>query len=360
MVKIAVYAIALNEAKHVARWAKATAGADIRIVADTGSTDNTMQLLAKYGIKTHSITVSPFRFDDARNASLALVPADVDVCVSLDLDEVPEPEFFDKLREAWQPDTTRAFVFWNTEGDNRWANNNRIHARHGYRWVKPCHEVTVTSMGTVDKEVVVETTVFHKPDNNKSRGQYLPMLKAAIEEDPHDPRMWHYYIRELYFHEKWDEIIERASVFFDGREDTGWNIESAASCRAVGDSYIRLGNREQALHWFLKNVDCASDQLESWFALAHHYYQNQEWQLCWDAANKVNELECGAHYLINESVWKWRCYDLLAVSSWNLNKKGSAKKWARLAMEGAGPNSDNFLRLENNYKTMLEGQTNGM
>ena len=37
--KIAVYAIALNEAKHAKRWAEATKDADIRIVADTGSTD---------------------------------------------------------------------------------------------------------------------------------------------------------------------------------------------------------------------------------------------------------------------------------------------------------------------------------
>jgi len=97
--KIAVYAIALNESKHVARWAKATAGADVRIVADTGSTDNTVQLLNQYRIETYEINVSPFRFDDARNAALALVPADVDVCVSLDMDEVPDPDFFDKIRK---------------------------------------------------------------------------------------------------------------------------------------------------------------------------------------------------------------------------------------------------------------------
>ncbi len=62
---------ALNESKHVARWAKATANAHIRIVADTGSTDNTVQLLNQHRIETYEINVSPFRFDDARNAALA-------------------------------------------------------------------------------------------------------------------------------------------------------------------------------------------------------------------------------------------------------------------------------------------------
>jgi hypothetical protein len=39
--KIAVYTIALNESAHVERWANSAADADYRIVADTGSTDDT-------------------------------------------------------------------------------------------------------------------------------------------------------------------------------------------------------------------------------------------------------------------------------------------------------------------------------
>ncbi len=43
--KIAVYAIALNEEKHVMQWLEATKDADVRLVADTGSTDQTVRLL---------------------------------------------------------------------------------------------------------------------------------------------------------------------------------------------------------------------------------------------------------------------------------------------------------------------------
>jgi glycosyltransferase involved in cell wall biosynthesis len=141
-VKIAVYTIALNEAKHVKRWAEATKGADVRIVLDTGSTDNTYDLLLEHGIEAHRATLSDFRFDVARNTALDLIPADVDVCVSIDMDEVPDPDFFDKIRQAWKPDTTRAWVMWDT--GNIWANNNRVHARHGYRRRYPCHYVIHT------------------------------------------------------------------------------------------------------------------------------------------------------------------------------------------------------------------------
>ncbi len=75
--RIAAYTIALNEEKHVHRWLEATKDADIRVVADTGSTDRTVQLLqGAPNVIVHQISVQPFRFDDARNAALALLPVD--------------------------------------------------------------------------------------------------------------------------------------------------------------------------------------------------------------------------------------------------------------------------------------------
>src|SRR5205807_433889 len=88
--RVAVYAIARDEEAHVARWAASAAGADVRIVVDTGSTDATVSRALSSGIAVHCISVEPFRYDEARNRALDLVPDDVDVCMPLDLDEVLE------------------------------------------------------------------------------------------------------------------------------------------------------------------------------------------------------------------------------------------------------------------------------
>jgi hypothetical protein len=84
--KVVVYAIALNEAMHVDRWAGSAIDTDYRVVADTGSTDGTVERLEKAGVTVHKIAIRPWRFDDARNAALALVPADADVCVTMDME----------------------------------------------------------------------------------------------------------------------------------------------------------------------------------------------------------------------------------------------------------------------------------
>ena len=107
VLKVAVYAIARDEASQVDRFMSTARDADLVCVADTGSRDETPQLLREAGAVIHDISIAPWRFDDARNAALALVPGDVDVCVSLDLDEVLQPGWRAALESAWVPGTTR-------------------------------------------------------------------------------------------------------------------------------------------------------------------------------------------------------------------------------------------------------------
>ena len=351
--KIAVYAIALNEEKHVMRWLEATKDADVRLVADTGSTDQTVRLLqGAPNVIVHQISVQPFRFDDARNAALALLPADVDMCLSLDMDEIPQDGFFDVVRQKWTPGVNRIWLTWETGYE--WQNNNRFHSRHGYRWVKPCHEVTEyygDFFGGEEKSITLNLTVKHRPDDSKSRSQYLPMLKMAVAEAPNDARMWAYLTREYYFHQKWRETIESAEEMLKAG---GWHIERSASCRAAGEAFMHLNNKEMARDWFVKSVKEAPDQLEAWFSLAQFNYQIKNWQGCWDSAIKVNTLTKEKHYLVINDVWNWKCFDLLAIAGWYLGKKDEAIEYAQKAIQ-ANPKEQ---RLIDNLEWMQKNNAN--
>ena len=112
--KVAAYAIALNEEKHAARWAETTKHADFRLVCDTGSTDRTVEILREHGVIVHEISVKPWRFDVARNTAQSLLPTDIDVCLSLDMDELVDENFFDEVRKQWIPDANKGWCDFDT------------------------------------------------------------------------------------------------------------------------------------------------------------------------------------------------------------------------------------------------------
>jgi glycosyltransferase involved in cell wall biosynthesis len=105
--KIAVSAISKNEEAFVQRFCDSAKDADLICIADTGSTDNTVQVALECGAKVHDICISPWRFDLARNAAIALLPRDIDIVISLDLDEVLEPGWREEIERVWVEGTTR-------------------------------------------------------------------------------------------------------------------------------------------------------------------------------------------------------------------------------------------------------------
>ncbi len=217
VLKIAAYAIAKNEAKHVEGWIANVRDADYIVIADTGSTDDTWQKIVEASwkepiihdsIQPVRITINPFRFDLARNAALALVPADTDVCISLDLDERLSDGWRANLERGWnqEPGVTKMAVKYETPGLVPFWHNSRIHARNGYYWQDPCHEHIQPWM-MPEKEVASKSvSIVHSPDKSKSRKSYLPLLAAGLYENPFKLRRMFYYAREMMTVEKNYEI----------------------------------------------------------------------------------------------------------------------------------------------------------
>ena len=144
--KVCVYAICKNESQFVQRWTQSMSEADLIVVLDTGSTDDTVEQLRRAGVRVTVEEIVPWRFDTARNRSLELVPEDVDICVCTDLEEVFHPGWRERLEQGWRDGMGQASYryTWSFEPDGSegcvfWA--EKIHARHGYRWLHPVHEV---------------------------------------------------------------------------------------------------------------------------------------------------------------------------------------------------------------------------
>lgn len=232
--KIAVVSIALNEEQFLERWAQSAKEADLLVIGDTGSTDGTVEASHDLGITTHEILVKPWRFDMARNSLLTLIPADIDLVINLDVDEILVDGWRDQLEAA--PKANRYgyhYVWsWKENGDpdiNFTA--DKCHTRFGWAWKHPCHEA-LYPIGDQGPTVPGGFAIHHHPDSSKSRGHYLDLLKLATQEDPADDRMAHYYGREMFLQGDWNgarkELMRHLSL-----PRAQWRAERAQSLRYI-------------------------------------------------------------------------------------------------------------------------------
>lgn len=324
--KIAVYTIAKNEEQFVDRWIQSASDADCILILDTGSTDNTFavanQALSNYkgcGI-LESFSVVPWRFDTARNKALDLLPDDIDLCVALDMDEVLVPGWREHLESISDGVTRPRYKYvwsWNDDGTEGLVyGGDKIHARHGYVWKHPVHEVITPTIPEVQEWVGLQ--IHHHPDNSKSRGQYFDLLKLAVEEDPNDDRNQFYLGREYFFHGN----TQDAMVHLDrATQLSRWNPEIAAAFRLM---YKCSGNVEYLFSALKVDVS----RRETLVAMAQHYHNVGSWLACHQfAVSALSVTEKPLDYLCEADAWGWLPYDLAAISAWHLGRVDEAQRW---------------------------------
>lgn len=324
-VRTCVYTIALNEIKHVDNFMAASSEADVILVADTGSTDGTVERLRELGATVYSITQKPWRFDIPRNTALSLVPADIDICLAIDLDEYLQPGWSDVVDEAWKKSDGQIqrisydYIWnWHADGtpDVRFF-ADKIHHRRGYRWRHPCHETLYwEGAGPEVRVTLPDLHLHHHADPTKSRGQYLPLLKMSVTEDPNNDRMSHYYGRELMFHNQFSEAIVELQRHLN-LPTAGWLEERCSSMRFISRCYSRMSNHAEAINWGLKAVIEWPHSREPWLELARVTYSAGDWKTCYWAATKCLDIkERGMSYISDGACWGVEPYDLAGISAW--------------------------------------------
>lgn len=337
---VCVYAICKNESKFVDRWMDSMREADRVYVLDTGSADDTAALLRARGAQVTVETISPWRFDTARNRSLELVPDDADICVCTDIDEYFHPGWRRLLEEAWKPGTTRAAYryTWNfnpdgSEGYVFWT--EKAHSRHGYVWTHPVHEVlSWVGEGQEGGKVYVEgMQLDHRADNSKSRSQYLPLLEQSVLEDPDDDRNMHYLGREYYFHSMWDEAIITLKRHLLLPKAT-WRDERCASMRYIARCYAAKGDMGEAKRWLIRAVAEAPHLREPYLELAERMYEERNWDavaaLCRDA---LEITERPRTYICEAEAWGSMPWDLLSLGLYYTGRPSEAVDAAKTAQK---------------------------
>jgi len=349
MPKIAVYTIALNEAKHVERWATSVSDADYRIVLDTGSTDGTVELLRSLGVTVFEQRFDPWRFDHARNAALACVPEDAEICISQDMDEFLEAGWRAKMEAAWRMnETTRlayTYVFdYRPRGPNDGYRMDKIHARHGYEWRRPVHETVWSTLGHENIAEDLSIVLNQIQDRSKdTRGNYLPLMAMATAEDPSDSQLSFWYGRELMYAGQHAEAVAELERYL-ALESSRWPVE-----RSEAMIYISRMSDSRKLEYLQRALICAPERRQVWVELARYYYNNQDWHgLLWAAGSGLDKSRRDHSYLDHAADWGIQLHDFGSIAAGNLGWYEKAVEWCEIALN-MQPQDD---RLRNNLAWM--------
>lgn len=327
--KIAVYTICKNENQFVDRWADSNQEADIRLVCDTGSTDNTAELLEQKGVTVFRISVMPWRFDTARGTALNLLPADVDICIWQDLDEELLPGWRQQLEQHWQLDATIANHRYR-HNDGVWQWHSKIHRRHGCRWTGAVHETL--SWAVPEKTVwIPEFYLDEHQDVSKPRSSYLNLLLKKIREGDRNWRTYYFLANDYQMIGDWTNSVKHRKQAYDLCEDG--DIIKSYVARNIARQYADRNDRQTAEKWFMISVNHSAER-ESWFSLCQYYYNNQDWDQCFLAAKKcltITERRDG--FTHDSQAWGWMVYDYAALSAYRLGMKSQAQEYGTRAVE---------------------------
>lgn len=335
--KISVYAITKNESKNVIEWYNSMKEADEIIVLDTGSTDNTVELLKSCPkVIVYEQKITPWRFDVARNISLSYVSKDTNICVCTDLDERFEEGWRELLENSWQEDTTRAKYLYNWSFD---ANGqpgttfylNKIHSRLNYLWHHPVHEVLISNKK--ENEILIPgITLNHYQDYQKPRSSYLPLLEVSVKEDPEDDRNMHYLGREYMYYGYYDKAISTLHKHLE-LKNAVWKPERCASMRYIAYCYSKLNYYDESIMWYKKAINEAPYLREPFFDLGDLFYQLNNYPESYHYLKKALKIKDKTLIYINEEkAWNGYIYDILSISCYYTKHYKEALKYSKIAL----------------------------
>lgn len=356
--KVCVYAICKNEEKFVDRWVESMKEADGIYVLDTGSTDNTVEKLKKLGVNVSKKIIKPWRFDVARNESIKLIPEDCDICVCTDLDEVFKPGWRKELEKCWKNNTTRLRYIYNwslDEFDNPIISfyYEKIHARHGFKWVLPVHEILEYD-GEEIYSISDNIILNHYPDSKKSRSSYLPLLELSIKENPNNDRTMHYLGREYMYYHRYNDAIDTLIKHIN-MESATWKDERCASMRFIGRCYKMLNRFNESRMWFQLAIKEAPYLRDPYVEMALLEYQLGNYSKVIFYCQEALQIKSHTKSYINEPFsWDHTIYDLISIAYFYKNDYEQSLLYIKKAIEI----SPNNKRLLNNLKLIKEANEN--
>lgn len=284
--KVTLYAICRNEEKNVQKFIENSKKFYDTVVVDTGSTDNTVQLLRDAGITVyeHSQTKEEFDFSVARNKALSYVKTDW--AFSLDFNE-DVGDFFPDNLDFIANDLTcfRHLRFDDTgEGDPKQSQevHTRFHRTKNYKWANAVHEVPhFKPTKKFPVESSVESSIKITKKINRSISKELFYLSICEREQEKDSKNWYYtwfIFNHYYKTQNITKSLEYGQSFLNASEAyfNSFRIEVFIKCSIL---LLNSGDLQKAANYAFHAVSESMNMGEPYLSRAFSYLTELSKQL---------------------------------------------------------------------------------
>jgi tetratricopeptide (TPR) repeat protein len=287
---------------------------DSYCICDTGSTDNTIQIITDYFQSKNipgKIVEEPFKnFCYNRTFALTSAIGMSDYLLLLDADMILEVKNFNKN------DLIKCDNYHILQGnDNFYYLNMRIIKNNGlYKYVGVTHEHIDTPSNSTSK-LLEKNELFIRDigDGGAKHDKFerdIKLLTEGILEEPNNAR-YHFYLGNSY-HDlgRFNEAIE---MYKKRIEFGGWREEVWYSYYRIGLCYKHMGNLAQAFFYWLEGFHFYNERLEGMYEMIKHYRYDSKHKLCsllYDSAIKIlNEKHTRDQYLfLQNDVYTHKLY----------------------------------------------------
>ncbi|GHV49504.1 hypothetical protein FACS189499_10580 [Clostridia bacterium] len=229
----------------------------------------------------------------------------------------------------------------------------KIHARKDYTWIHPVHECLNYIGGRVESKVFADITLNHFPDQEKSRGSYLPLLELAVAETPNEPRMLYYLGREYMYKKKWEECVSTLEKYLTLSQ---WDDERSAAMRWIAAAHRFSGDVPAAFRWYLRAIAEQPVIRDGYIELAEtaRNITPPDWKtVFWAAESALAIPERSKTFTNMPYSWNHTPYDLASLACFYLGLIDKAEDYARKAAERAPGDEricNNLTLIRNTYR----------
>ena len=307
--------IVKNESKIIKRLFDSVISIiDSYCICDTGSTDNTIQIIEDYfkekGI-SGKIVQEPFQnFCHNRNFALQSCIGLSDYVILLDADMILEITNFDKSI------LNSAQSFNILQGNNSFYYQNlRIVRNNGlYKYVGVTHEyIDIPKNSTIINLNKPDIFINDVGDGGAKSDKFerdIRLLTDGIKDEPNNHRYYFYLANSYHDLGKYEEAIP---FYIKRIEFGGWQEEVWYSYYRLGLCYKNLNKFANALYYWLEGYDFYPNRLEALYEIIKYYREKSKHKLCYKFYNLANEIleqnfNKDAYLFLHNNVYTYQIY----------------------------------------------------